>query len=119
MPGIFTNNVTGEINSDSPDLQADDQQPTPEPKPAEEKPGGSDTLTSPQPGSPAAARREFARLRQEVIDDIYHPGRNEHDPLHEAAWKDYVRLRMLADGKDADDPEQNPDLLEVFPNGMS
>src|SRR5712664_4008352 len=96
----FFNSETGAINPDSPDLYTDGQPPAAEAKPPAPPPAkdaAPGPLTEPEAGSPAAAAREFTTLRQEIIDNLYHPFRDERHPLHEAAVKDFLRLQMLAD----------------------
>jgi hypothetical protein len=113
MPGIVTNSETGEVRA-----VIDPSAPAPvEPTPTAPTPDAPGTLTAPAPGSPAAARAEFTRLRQDILDDLHHPFNDPTHPLHEAAQRDYLRLGMLADGKDFDDPEDNKVIGEVFEGG--
>ena len=115
----FFNMETGELSEANAGEVTEPLTPEPaagEPKPAEpsETP---DALTSPQPGSPAAAAIEVERIRSMSLADPSHPLRDPSHPLHEAAVEDYLRLTMLAEGKDADNPEHNPELGELHEGG--
>ncbi len=110
----------GEMDPESPDLLTG-ATAAPEPAAGEPKPAPAsetpDAPTSPQPGSPAAAAIEVERIRSMSLADPSHPLRDPSHPLHEAAVEDYLHLTMLAEGKDADNPEDNPELGELFEGG--
>jgi hypothetical protein len=83
----------------------------PEPKPADR-----DEAAPPQEGYRDRAqfgREEHERIRVAALADPTHPLNDERHPDHVATREKYLRLGMMADGKDYDNPEHNRVLGEL------
>jgi hypothetical protein len=85
----------------------------PEPKPAEDGERAEGSRDTAQFG-----REEYERIRVAALADPLHPLNDARHPDHEATVEKYLRLGMMADGKDYDDEEANPVLGEVFEGGQ-
>jgi hypothetical protein len=128
----FFNNETGAMDSDSPDLVTGaTERPAELDRQQQEDRARREAIgTGKKPGEPEPAeqrerpegyrdtaqfgREEYERLRADALGDPQHPLNDARHPNHEVTVEKYLRLGMMADGKDADDPEQNPPIGELF-----
>jgi hypothetical protein len=85
--------------------------------------------TEPKPTEPAErpegfrdtsqfGREEYECIRIAALADPTHPLNDERHPAHQTTLEKYLRLGMMADGKDYDDPEENEVIGELFAGGQ-